>query len=138
MTVPALWRAVLDDRPGCIDKRSVSPRCPDCPPALLPEGRRSLLVRLAQGGSVEGGRLELCESFATSTSSSAFLRPSRKLSACRSLTSACNFSTCVLSRPNLFGQALNLPLMLGRVGLTLESRPPESIFKEPEEGVRPL
>ena len=50
-----------------------------CPPGRLPEGRRRLLVRFAHGGSVEGGRLELCESFATSASSSAFLRWSRKL-----------------------------------------------------------
>jgi hypothetical protein len=44
---------------GRVERRYVSPGCPLCPPGRLTEGRRRLLVRLANAGSVEGGREEL-------------------------------------------------------------------------------
>jgi hypothetical protein len=35
-------------------------------------------------------------------------------------------------------QVINRPLLLVRIGLTLEGLPPKGRFKEPEEGARPL
>jgi hypothetical protein len=42
-----------------------------------------------------------------------------------------------LEPSNVIGQGLDLPLPLVGLWLTRESEPPESIFKEPEEGAWP-
>lgn len=60
--------------------RSVWPAWPGRPPTRRPDGRRKLFVRPAHGGSVEGGREELCESFMTSASSSVLRRRSQSTS----------------------------------------------------------
>ena len=39
---------------GRSESRSVSPRCPACPPGRLPDGRRRPLVRFAHGGFSRG------------------------------------------------------------------------------------
>ena len=114
---------------GRADNRSVSPRCPTCPPCRLPDGQRRLRVLLAQDRSAEGGRLELCESFATSASSSEFLSPNLKFSPCSWLTSACSFLTCRLEPIDVIGQGLDLPLLLIQFGSAGESSRPKADSK---------
>ena len=82
-------------RSGCADGLRVTPRCWGWPPGLRPDFFLRLLVRgtFCQGGSVEGGKEELCESRtmpeprSTSRSNSRRRRRSLWLSWCSSRNS---------------------------------------------------